>query len=207
MNSQNQEHVVESYRMSFQQHGDAPEALQWSVEGQRWRFDKLLDIAAQTTGQSLLGKRILEIGCGLGHLYPVLQAEIGAVDYYGIDIVPELIARAKEKFPGANFECRDIFQSPLLQGEFDFVFISGVFNAPFRNDSQAFMSSMLQHAFAASRTALAFNFTSSHVNFISEDTNYFTPEWVLSEVLEKLSKKVQMDHHYRNCDVAVCVCR
>lgn len=206
MYSQNQKNVVESYRKSFQQHGDAPEALQWSVEGQRWRFDKLLEVASRATGQGLAGKRILEIGCGLGHLYPLLQAEIGAVDYCGIDIVPELISHARERFPGANFECRDIFQFPLPQ-EFDFVFISGVFNAPFRNDSQAFMSAMLQHAFSAARIALAFNFTSSHVNFASEGANYFAPQWVLSEVLEKLSKKVHMDHHYRNCDVAVCVSR
>lgn len=206
MDMANQDHVIESYRRSFRQHGDTAEALQWSPEGQRWRFEKLLDMAASASGHSLKGQRLLEIGCGLGHLYPMLRESLGATDYTGIDIVPELIEHAMQAYPGAKFECRNVFEKPLPQ-EFDFVFISGVFNAPFREDSQEFLTSMLEHAFAAARIGLAFNFTSSHVNFVSPDTNYFNPDWVLGEVLKKLSKKVLMHHHYRNCDVAVCVCR
>lgn len=206
MNRFYNESVIESYRNSFRQHGDTAEALQWSPEGQRWRFDKLLEIASDTSGQILQGKRILEIGCGLGHLYSLLCEKFSDVDYTGIDIVPELIDHAQAAHPSATFECRDIFHSPIKQ-EFDYVFISGVFNAPFRADSQSFMAAMLTHAFDAARVGLAFNFTSSHVNFLSEEANYFAPEWVLLEVLSNLSKKVRMDHHYRNCDVAVCVCR
>lgn len=202
----NQDYVIQSYRDSFRQHGDAPEAVQWSPEGQRWRFDKLLEMATNATGQCLSGKRVLEIGCGLGHLYPLLRSSLGSVDYTGIDIVLELIEHARATHPDATFECRNIFSDPLEQ-EFDIVMISGVFNAPFRNDSQEFMMKMLTHAFAATRSILVFNFISSHVNFTSDGMNYFAPDWVLSEVLSNLSKKVQLDHHYRSCDAAVCVCR
>lgn len=199
-----QDYVIDSYRRTFEQYGNAPEAVQWSAEGQRWRFDKLLEIAAHG---KLQGKRLLEIGCGLGHFYPHVREMISpAVDYTGIDIVPEMIAHAKAAHPEASFECRDIFQAPIT-GSYDYVFISGVFNAPLREDSREFLSAMIAHAFAACRIGLAFNFTSSHVNFVSEGTNYFDPCWVLSEVLEKLSKKVVMHHHYRNCDVAVFVYR
>jgi hypothetical protein len=130
----------------------------------------------------------------------------GKADYTGIDIVPEMIAHAKASYPDAIFECRDIFENPIIES-FDYVFISGVFNAPPRRDNREFLKAMVAHAFAACRIGLAFNFTSSHVNFVSEGTNYFDPCWVLSEVLEKLSNKVVMHHHYRNCDVAVFVYR
>lgn len=204
MKPDTQDYVIDSYRRTFQQYGDAPEAVQWSAEGQRWRFDKLLEIAA--SGGGLQGKRLLEIGCGLGHLYPHIRETVGQADYTGIDIVPEMIAHAQATHPDATFECRDIFQNQIT-GSFDYVFISGVFNAPVRKDSREFLSAMIAHAFAASRIGLAFNFTSSYVNFTSEGTNYYDPCWVLSEVLHRLSKKVIMHHHYRNCDVAVHVYR
>lgn len=206
MKPHTQDYVINSYRRTFQQYGDAPEAVQWSAEGARWRFDKLLEIAKTAPGEGLEGKRLLEIGCGLAHLYPLIRESVGSVDYTGIDIVPELIAHAQAAYPEATFECRDIFQSPLTDS-FDYVFISGVFNAPLREDSKEFLSGMIAHAFAACRIGLAFNFTSSHVNFVSEGANYYDPCWVLSEVLGKLSKKVVMHHHYRNCDVAVQVYR
>ncbi len=206
MSLQDQTSVIESYRQSFLRYGNAPEALQWSAEGQRWRFDKLIEIAANASTHNLQDARLLEIGCGLGHLYPLLRASYGDVDYTGIDIVPELIEHARSAFPKAKFECRDIFQSPLEE-KFDFGFISGVFNAPYRKDSREFMIAMLKSVFAACRVGLAFNFTTSHVNFISEGTNYFDPEWVLAEVLANLSKKVILHHHYHNCDVAVYIYR
>lgn len=202
-----QNYVIESYRRTFLQYGDSPEAVQWSAEGQRWRFDKLLELAcASAPGGSLRGMRLLEVGCGLGHLYPLLRASFGDARYTGIDIVPDMIEHAKAAYPDATFECRDIFQSPLPR-EYDFVFISGVFNAPPREDIQGFAARMLFSAYAGARTALVFNFTSSHVNFVSEGMNYLDPVWVLSEVLANLSKKVVMHHHYRNCDVVMCVYR
>lgn len=202
----NQRKIIESYSQTFLQHGDAPEAVQWSEDGQRWRFEKLIEIMVCASGQSLNGHRILEIGCGLGHFYPMLCSVFAEVDYTGIDIVPEMIAHAKSVYLGANFECRDIFNFPIQQ-EYGFVFISGVFNAPFFSDSKEIMAAMLAQAYAASRIGMAFNFTSSHVNFVSEGANYFDPGWVLNEVLSKLSKKVVMHHHYRNCAVAVGVYR
>lgn len=201
-----QQHAIDTYRNAFLQHGDAPEALLWSPEGQQWRFEKLLDIAGFNQHKRAEGSNILEIGCGLGHLYPLLVEKYGAVDYTGIDIVPELIAHAVTNNPGAQFECRDVLTSPL-EKKFDFVFISGVFNAPFRQDSNAFMQALLSSAFATCNKALCFNFTSTHVNFVSDDTNYFDPQWVLAEVLSKMSPQVEVHHHYRNCDVAVCVRR
>ena len=51
----------------------------------------------------LKNKRFLEVGCGLGHLYPLLQSKYGDIDYTGVDIVPELIEHAQETYPCAKF--------------------------------------------------------------------------------------------------------
>lgn len=206
MSKTNQDYVIDSYRDTFFKYGDSPEALQWSNNGQRLRFNKLIKMVENAGGGNLGGKSILEVGCGLGHLYPLLLSSHPKIDFTGIDIVPELIEYAKSAYPQAKFLCRDIFQQPF-EGEFDFGFISGVFDAPYREDNKSFIVEMLKAAFAACRIGLAFNFTSSYVNFLSPDSNYFDPSWVLSEVLENLSKKVIVEHHYYNCDVAVYVWR
>lgn len=198
--------VIEVYRDAFLTHGDAPESLLWSAEGQRWRFDKLVEIARLPAEIHDREIRVLEVGCGLGHFYPLLRETLGKVDYTGVDIVPDLIGHANRKYPEARFLLQDIVATPLAE-TFDYVFISGVFNAPARDDSEAFISALLASAFSCCTEAMCFNFTSSFVNFLSEDTNYFNPGQVLNELATNLSGKIELHHHYRNCDVAVCVRR
>lgn len=204
MNTGAEARTIATYREAFLAHGDTPEALLWSPEGQRWRFDKLVDMALATRPPADRIPTVLDIGCGLGHLYPLLCERMGEIAYTGIDVVPELIEHAGRVHPTARFRVGDIRMAPLDEA-FDFVFISGVFNAPARADAQAFMSALLAAAFRSCQRALVFNFTSRHVNFTSEDANYFDPGWVLNEVASRLSPAIELHHHYRNCDVAVCV--
>ncbi|MGA3177994.1 MAG: class I SAM-dependent methyltransferase [Candidatus Acidiferrum sp.] len=51
------------------------------------------------------GERILDVGCGTGHLTAQIAA-CGAVTY-GIDQSPEMIRQAREKFPELRFEVMD----------------------------------------------------------------------------------------------------
>lgn len=204
MNPDAEARTIAAYRQAFLVHGDAPEALLWSPEGQRWRLDKLVEMALAlpfTAGQQ---PTVLDVGCGLGHLYPLLRERMGEIAYTGIDVVPELIEHARRSHPAARFRVCDLSAGPLDES-YDFVFISGVFNAPARADAEAFMSALLAGAFRSCHRAMCFNFTSRHVNFTSEDANYFDPGWVLNELAAKLSPAIEIHHHYRNCDVAVCV--
>ncbi|WP_409342010.1 class I SAM-dependent methyltransferase [Paenibacillus sp. MBLB4367] len=82
--------------------------------GQKWnaqQYDKKLAFVSQLGSEliELLGpleeKRILDLGCGTGDLAQRL-AEGGAF-VYGIDASPEMIARARNKYPGLRFETTD----------------------------------------------------------------------------------------------------
>jgi trans-aconitate methyltransferase len=65
------------------------------------------------------GERILDLGCGTGHL----TARIAATGAHvvGIDRSPEMIRQAKEKYPSLRFEVMDAREFQL-DGNFDAVF-------------------------------------------------------------------------------------
>jgi trans-aconitate methyltransferase len=65
------------------------------------------------------GERILDLGCGTGHLTARI-AETGA-NVVGVDRSPEMIHQAKEKYPSLRFEVMDA-REIALDGNFDAVF-------------------------------------------------------------------------------------
>ena len=65
------------------------------------------------------GERILDLGCGTGHLTAKI-AEAGA-HVVGVDRSPEMIRQAKEKYPSLRFEVMD-GREIALDGNFDAVF-------------------------------------------------------------------------------------
>jgi len=64
-------------------------------------------------------ERILDLGCGTGHLTAKI-AEAGA-QVVGVDRSPEMIRQALEKYPALRFEVMDA-RELSLGGEFDAVF-------------------------------------------------------------------------------------
>ncbi len=194
-----QQKLIENYRSHFIRYGDSPEACQWSSEGQRFRFSQLTQIAP------LDGHSILDVGCGLGHLYPFLLTKFGTVSYTGVDIVPEMIAHAASKYPRARFLSRDLVVEPLSE-KFDYVLMSGLFNNTIPH-ATTYLKEIISTGFSYCNLGLAFNFTSSHVNFPDPDMAYHEPAEVLDYCIRNVARRVTMHHHYENCDVAVFVYR
>jgi SAM-dependent methyltransferase len=200
MDERVKQQIIETYRQRFFRFGDTPEGAHYSdLEGQHYRFEKLTQIS------DLRGKRILDYGCGLGHLYPYLLAKFGEVDYTGIDIVPEVIDFAARKYQKARFLCRDLLREDI-QEDFDYVLICGVFNNAVP-DPSSLLQEMIAVAFRHCKIGLAFNFISTYVNYVQEEMAYHDPLDVLKFCLNRLSLKVTMQHHYQRRDVAVYVYR
>lgn len=49
------------------------------------------------------GLRILELGCGTGRLTALLAGSFPGAELLAVDIAPEMVARARERVPGARF--------------------------------------------------------------------------------------------------------
>lgn len=194
------EKLIENYKDYFQRYGDTPAGVQYgSEEGQVQRFEQLVKVG------EMQGRRILDLGCGLGHMYPFLINKFGDIQYTGIDIVPDTIAHASQQYREAEFICRDIMSNPLNRS-FDFVLMNGLFNNVMAG-SREYMQTLLLAAYDCADVGLAFNFTSTYVNSIDETMAYHSPEQVMTFCLDNLSRIVTVHHHYSRCDVAIFVYR
>ena len=89
------------------------------------------NIAIMVDGLDLQGKRVLDIGCGIGGPAFVLAEKYGA-HVVGIDIEPQLIedARSRAEKLGLSSDCEFITVEPgpfsFPDNSFDVVFASGV---------------------------------------------------------------------------------
>ncbi|MEM8859831.1 MAG: methyltransferase domain-containing protein, partial [Chloroflexota bacterium] len=86
------------------------------------------EVAAILQGVDLTGKRVLDIGCGIGGIDVLLVEEHGAAHVTGIDVEPPLIERAQalvaQKGLGTQIDIQLVEPGPLPfeDGTFDIVF-------------------------------------------------------------------------------------
>lgn len=97
----------------------SPKTLGWIDEFTQFQRFKVL-----TQVGDLKGKSILDVGCGLGDLYFYLKNTVKDFHYLGIDILPEMINKAKIKYPKANFKSSNF--SSYKEDSFNYVLASGL---------------------------------------------------------------------------------
>ncbi len=70
------------------------------------------------------GLHVLELGCGEGQDAGLLLADPRVVEYIGVDLDEDAVARARARWPAATFLCADAAALPAgLAGRFDLVFV------------------------------------------------------------------------------------
>lgn len=182
--------LSEHYDELAKVHGYSPHAVQQSCfDTQERRLKILLEGFSD-----FKNKKILDFGCGSGHLLRLLQQQGFSGEYVGYDISSELLKLARENNAAGRFELRNIFDNPP-QEKFDIVFISGVFN----NDigfNKVFMHDVLAILFRVTRVGLAFNCLSTFVDFKSPGLYYYDPTDVFLHCKENLTTTISLRHDY-----------
>lgn len=146
--------------------------LGWENEqAQELRFEVLKNIFFH-------GASVLDVGCGLGNLYDYLKKQDYNFKYTGVDILPEMIFRAKEKNPQAEFFSANIFEDDLFgDRKFDVIYASGIFNIELGNNDD-FLRNALQKFVSLSNKFIVFNLL--HTRSKTKEAGYYyqTPDTV-----------------------------
>ena len=119
---------VENHILTYGPPGDPlPRyALRMQIAAQRVRCDSVLDVA-----------------CGVGHLYPLLEPQVWK--YKGVDSSFEMIKRAREYFPAAEFEVGDAYD--LAEEElYDTVIAMSLLIHIDRADTKRILNELWAHA-------------------------------------------------------------
>lgn len=135
------------YLPRLAEHGVSHLAVGWLREvDQTVRFDNLTLVAG------LEQHAVLDVGCGLGHLYPFLRERGHVGSYLGVDVLPEMVERARALHPGGRFEVADI-TDPAARFAADSVIASGAITL----SEPAVAHRMIAAMFRAARVCVAFN--------------------------------------------------
>lgn len=162
--------IAAHYRSLLLAHGDSHEAAQYSSrESQEARYAVLAQVG------ELQGARVLDFGCGTGHLATYLKQRGIGCRYTGIDIVGEFFAPARAKHPEHRFGLWEDFAGE----RFDYVLVSGVFNNRC-DDNEGFFRQTVQRLFERTDRALAFNLMSAYVDWKDPDLWYVEPERIFA---------------------------
>jgi SAM-dependent methyltransferase len=187
MDELSKEYIISFFSNTLLMHGDRPEAVRWTAEGQRMRYECLLDI-----DRSIAGSRILDYGCGKGDFYGFLRDKGVHVHYTGLDVNDKLISLAREKYPECRFEVFDI-EKDTLQEDFDYIFLCGVFNLKIEGLNET-IKNTLKRLFDHCLIALAYNGLSARNPKKDFELHYVLPEEIIGFSIKHLSRFIRLDH-------------
>ncbi|MCJ7544583.1 MAG: class I SAM-dependent methyltransferase [Phycisphaerae bacterium] len=176
------------------------DVLDWSdARAQQARFEVLLHHV------DLVGKSLLDVGCGLGDLWAFLQAKGVRADYTGVDLLEKMALAARQKHPGGRFLCADVFDAQSLPGRrFDVVFCSGAFNLNLGNNRE-FLPRAAGRLLELTNEAVVFNLLHHRTATRYDHCFYYDPAEVRA-ALEPLGWNVQIVEDYLPNDFTV-ICR
>jgi ubiquinone/menaquinone biosynthesis C-methylase UbiE len=172
------------------------EALGWeSAEAQAARFAVLLDVVPKEPYS------LLDVGAGLGDLYRFLKEREQPVIYTGVDILPQMVDRARKRFPEARFECFDLLSQATWAERFDVVYASGIFNLRMP-DNLGFVSRAAKRFGRIAKRFCIANFLSESSPDKEDPYYYYSPETIAS-IFSGIFPRVEIVDGYLENDFTV----
>jgi len=193
-------HLLQRYSRRLQRYGPTPEALGWSKPKQNLRYRILLEY--WSNAKISAAPHVLDFGCGFGDLFGYARAHNLQINYTGLDINPDLIAVARERYPEARFLPSGV-ELEKLNEKFDVVVASGIHNYRV-SDNMSYINETMKLFNRIARVGFSINFLSSKVNFRREENYYASPEEILVAAFQ-YSSRVVVRHDYMPFEFTVYV--
>jgi SAM-dependent methyltransferase len=183
--------IKKHYLQLYKKYGDSSQSLQFSDRASHFkRFEILLSISAEINS-------LIDLGCGLAHLFEYMIHKGYKGKYLGLDFLPEFIASNIGKYKDyqqAKFHVFDI-KNDDLPNSYDFIVLNGVFNNKM-DDNELFMLHSIEKMFKACEKGVAFNAMSTYVEYFDENLYYSNPVEIFDFCKKNLTKKIVLRHDY-----------
>jgi SAM-dependent methyltransferase len=191
MNNKFQE-IRSLYKSSYETHGDSPASLLTPKGRGNLRYRALESLITRP------GMSLLDYGCGLGYLLEYLTGLGKKVSYTGVDVIPEFVAKCREKYcDTAQFLILD--PTEPIPGAYDIVFASGVFNLKTHNnedESIEYATTRVRELFYSSRVALVCDFLSPYVDFQQPGAQHFPTGFISDFCARELTRRFEIRHDF-----------
>ena len=140
--------MMSEYRELFDKYGDDERSVGWNLPKQEKRFDAI----TRPIRPLLLspGCKVVDLGCGLGHLKTYFDRRGYQCQYRGVDVNHELIVAARRLREGEFSVGTEVprFASP------DIIIACGIFNRRFDDSHSFFLSSITRWIVEAKTTVI-----------------------------------------------------
>ena len=153
---------------------------------------------------------VSDVGCGLADYFDFLSQKKLAFEYYGYDVVPDMIQAAQRRLDGRSNAHLLLVQDASEIRPSDFVIASGIFNIRFTSTDQAwkeYITSTLSSISKKSRLGFAFNMLSlySDEHMRKEELFYGDPLYFFDYCKRNFSVNVSLLHDYGQYDFTIIV--
>lgn len=165
--------TTERYNERFFKKGPGAYALGWGRK--KYQQKRFFDLIRALEPEDLNGKTVVDIGCGLADLYEFLKEQgFRLKAYHGIDINSNFIEFAREKYPEASFEIRDLLLDNYSRPVADTGVILGVINFK-QKKHEEYAQRFIMESFLAVKNVLVTNVISDvhNENYKREPSIYY----------------------------------
>jgi len=196
---------IDAYRRNFLKHESSPlGTYQNDLVTMRERHKQVLEPLLRVRPE---GFSICDVGSGVCDLHKYLK-DLGVEhSYTGIEIVPEMVSRARELHTTARVLNLDFLDNSFDEC-FDFVVLSGTFNLPGQTPAdqwEQFIFDMITQMYDRAKIGIAFNALTTYTSFRSDQLFYLEPERVLSFIQSRLSRFCALNSAYPLFEVTYTV--
>ena len=196
--------IKEYFQERLDKFGITPQGLDWnSIESQHNRYEQLIKVINQNESYS-----IIDYGCGFGSLFEFLMLKKHDFNYFGFDIVQEMINCGKDLHQKATNCFFTVDENELELA--DYVVESGIFNMKMDAGHVDWTDYVVQTITKMNNLAekgLAFNMLTKYSDeeFMRPDLYYADPCFFFDYCKRHFSKDVALLHDYYLYDFTILV--
>jgi SAM-dependent methyltransferase len=190
--------IVAHYERCLERHGDCHLGVDWPhADEAKRRYAVMLELIPPSATRPC---RLLDFGCGAGHLLEHIQTSgITGLQYHGLDVSERFLALCRSKFPDGCFIHADVLDDAVVLPEFDYVVLNGVFTEKREvafDDMWSYAQSVLLRLWTITRGGLAFNLMSAHIDWQRDDLFHMPCDSLAAFLKANLSRHFVIRHDY-----------